>query len=249
MVVDTNAPCLHAKVSFSTPSLCKSYNHPNEQSLMNSPSSLQQSHTIPLTLSWHPGIATCTDEKKHKQPDVTIRNAWLHWQPSRWHYASWLTSLKKLIIQRALFPQIWVIITAWSQTDSVSIIFKPNLQIFISTLKKISVNKCDEKTIKKMMNHLPRRWDWRWTSCTSSSRGSLWPCCTSWILKGTQRINPGKRLRICCLWVSCTCCWSCLRHWLQLPLQSAPAVCFCAAPWSRRMRQQWSRGHRMGGQK
>lgn len=99
------------------------------------------------------------------------------------------------------------------------------------------------------MSHLPRRWDWRWTSYTSSSRGSLLPCCTSWILKGTQRIDPGKRLRICCLWVSCTCCWSCLLRWRQLPpLQPAPAVRFCAAPWSRRMRRQWSRGRQMGGQ-
>lgn len=98
------------------------------------------------------------------------------------------------------------------------------------------------------MSHLPRRWDWRWTSYTSSSRGSPLPCCTSWILKGTQRIDPGKRPRICCFWGSCTCCWSCLLRWRQLPLQPAPAVRFCAAPWSRRMRRQWSRGRRMGGQ-
>lgn len=99
------------------------------------------------------------------------------------------------------------------------------------------------------MSHLPRRWDWRWTSYTSSSTGSLLPCCTSWILKGTQRIDPGKRLRICCLLVSCTCCWSCLLRWCQLLLlQPVPAVRFCAAPWSRRMRRQWSRGRQMGGQ-
>ncbi len=98
------------------------------------------------------------------------------------------------------------------------------------------------------MTHLPRRWDWRWTSYTSSSRGSLLPCCTSWILKGTQRINPGKRLRICCLWVSCTCCLICLLCRRQLPLQPAPAVRLCAAPLSRRMHRQWSRGRQTGGQ-
>lgn len=41
--------------------------------------------------------------------------------------------------------------------DSVSIIFKPNLQVFIITLEESNVNKCDEETIKKMMSHLPRR--------------------------------------------------------------------------------------------
>lgn len=100
----------------------------------------------------------------------------------------------------------------------------------------------------KITSNLPRRWDWRWTSYTSSSRGSLLPCCTSWILKGTQRIDPGKRPRICCLWVSCTCCWSCLLRWRQLPLQPDPAVRFCVAPWNRRMRRQWSRGRQTGGQ-
>lgn len=99
-----------------------------------------------------------------------------------------------------------------------------------------------------MAIHLPRKWGWRWTSYTSSSKGSLLPCCTSWILEGTQRINPGKRLRICCLWVSCTCCCSCLPCWRQLVLQPVPAVRSCAAPWSRRMRRQWSLGHQMGGQ-
>lgn len=98
------------------------------------------------------------------------------------------------------------------------------------------------------MSHLPRWWDWRGTSYTSSSTGSLLPCCTSWILKGTQRINPGKRLRICCLSVSCTCCWSCLRCWPQPTLQPALAVRFCPAPWSRKMRRQWSRGRQRDGQ-
>lgn len=47
--------------------------------------------------------------------------------------------------------------SAKSQTDSVSIISKQNLHVFIINLKKINVNKWDEKTINKMMSHLPRR--------------------------------------------------------------------------------------------
>lgn len=126
--------------------------------------------------------------------------------------------------------------------------FKTYQHICIININYINVNKYNEKNINKMMSNLPRRWDWRWTSCTSSSRGSLLPCCTSWILKGTQRIDPGKILRICCFWASCTFCWSCLLRWRQLQLQPALAVRFCAAPWSRRMRRQWSRGHQRGGQ-
>lgn len=63
---------------------------------------------------------------------------------------------------------------------------------------KVTSNQRGENLLE-ILGHLPRRWGWMWTSCTSSSKGSLLPCCTFWILKGTQRINPGKRPRICCL--------------------------------------------------
>lgn len=95
---------LHAKSSFQPHVRCKSYNHlPEWSTLMNPCTPKHYNLTLrpptvtykrrpgamPLTLSWHPGIVTWRERGMNKQPDVIIRNAWLHWQPSLCHNVSW----------------------------------------------------------------------------------------------------------------------------------------------------------------